>query len=68
MILVRRSLFFTQRGGQMKKTDLQIIREIVSIICVDGSSMTDGECLDAVWELLEANGYDPKKIAKEMDR
>ena len=52
----------------MKKTDLQIIREIVSIICVDGSSMTDGECLDAVWELLEANGYDPKKIAKEMDR
>jgi len=35
----------------------EIIQEIIRIIEKDGELITDGECIDAVWELLEKNHY-----------
>lgn len=37
--------------------DKEIIQEIIRIIEKDGELMTDGECIDEVWELLEKNNY-----------
>ena len=37
--------------------DKEIIQEIISILKRDGDLITDGECIDAVWELLEKNHY-----------
>ena len=43
--------------------DKEIIQEIIRIIEKDGELITDGECLDAVWELLETNHYMTDKLS-----
>jgi hypothetical protein len=44
-----------------KLTERQILEEIGKIISTDGETLTDGECLDLVIELLEENGIDWRK-------
>jgi hypothetical protein len=43
--------------------DKEIIQEIIRIIEKDGELVSDGECLDEVWELLEKNNYMTDKLS-----
>ena len=44
-------------GGQVSTEN--IIAEIIRILRIDGELATDGECLEMVADVLEANGYGP---------
>jgi len=44
-------------GAGMTKDEL--VAKIIEIMRTPGEEMTDGECMDEVALLLEAEGYDP---------
>ena len=35
---------------------------IIDIINQDGEDKSDGQCIDEIWETLDANGYTPKEV------
>jgi hypothetical protein len=39
--------------------DKLLIVKIIEIIKQVGELASDGECIDQIWNLLVANGYDP---------
>jgi hypothetical protein len=41
------------------------IEDIVETITIPGEYITDGECIDAIWHLLETLGYDLSKIQEQ---
>lgn len=47
----------------MEQELLDIIQGIMEILNMKGEDVTDGECLDMIWNLLTADGYD---IATEI--
>ena len=38
------------------------ISMIIDIINQDGEDKSDGQCIDEIWETLDANGYIPKEV------
>jgi hypothetical protein len=36
----------------------ELVKAIVQIGLTDGDKMSDGECLEAIWALFEAEGYE----------
>lgn len=43
-----------------KLTCKEVISMIIDIINQDGEDKSDGQCIDEIWETLDANGYIPK--------
>jgi hypothetical protein len=41
------------------------IEQIVDIITIPGEHITDGECIDAIWPILETLGYDLSEIQEQ---
>jgi len=36
----------------------ELVKAIVQIGLTDGDEMSDGECLEAIWQLISEDGYD----------
>jgi hypothetical protein len=41
------------------------IEQIVDTITIPGEHITDGECIDAIWYVLETLGYDLSEIQEQ---
>jgi|688.fasta_scaffold497386_1 hypothetical protein len=41
------------------------IEKIVDTITIPGEQITDGECIDAIWFVLETLGYDLSEIQQQ---
>ena len=53
-------------NGLMKMIDYEyIIEKTINALTHPGELMTDGECMDEVWLLLENKGYDLESVKKE---
>ena len=58
----------TISNREMRMIDYEyIIEKIINALTHPGELMTDGECMDEVWGLLESKSYelDPAKKEKE---
>ena len=52
----------------MKMIDYEyIIEKTINALTHPGELMTDGECMDEVWVLLESKGYDLDFIKKQKE-
>jgi hypothetical protein len=48
-----------QLEKELLMTPEEIIKEVIRILRIDGELATDGQCLEMVGDLLDANGYGP---------
>lgn len=52
----------------MKMIDYEyIIEKTINALTHPGELMSDGECMDEVWVLLESKGYDLDSIKKQKE-
>ena len=52
----------------MKMIDYEyIIEKTINALTHPGELVTDGECMDEVWVLLESKGYDLDSIKKQKE-
>lgn len=52
----------------MKMIDYEyIIEKTINALTHPGELITDGECMDEVWVLLESKGYDLDSIKKQKE-
>lgn len=52
----------------MKMIDYEyIIEKTINVLTHPGELMSDGECMDEVWVLLESKGYDLDSIKKQKE-
>jgi len=52
----------------MKMIDYEyIIEKTINALTHPGELITDGECMDEVWVLLESKGYDLNSVKKERE-
>ena len=58
----------TISNREMRMIDYEyIIEKIINALTHPGELMTDGECMDEVWGLLESKGYDLNFSKKERE-
>lgn len=52
----------------MKMIDYEyIIEKTINALTHPGELMSDGECMDEIWVLLESKGYDLDSIKKQKE-
>ena len=51
-----------------KLTCKEVISVVIDIINQDGEDKSDGQCIDEIWETLDANGYIPKDVQPQWGR
>ena len=58
----------TISNREMRMIDYEyIIEKIINALTHPGELITDGECMDEVWVLLESKGYDLDSSKKERE-
>ena len=53
---------------RLSLTPREVIGLIIGLLNQDGEDKSDGQCIDEIWETLDANGYIPKDVQPQWGR